>query len=217
MWQYHSQGILQVNSVRTLLAFAGAGRILGSVKSLAVALGLWVGVGGAVGLAQVRDLDGRPVDPLERAADVKAVVLVFTSIECPISNRYAPDIRRLYEKFAADGVRFWLIFANPADSPEAVRAHVKAFGYPTRVLRDPRQDLVRLTQVTVTPEAAVFDRRGAIVYRGRIDDRYADLGIDRQTPTSRDLDEAIAATLAGRPVPNPITRAVGCFIPDVVR
>lgn len=210
----YSQGILQVNSVRTLLAFAGAGRILGSVALLAVALGLWIG-----GAAQggIHDLDGRPVDPLETAPGVKAVVLVFTSIECPISNRYAPEVRRLHDRFTADGVRFWLIFANPGDSPDAIRAHVKAFGYPTRVLRDPRQDLVRLTQVTVTPEAAVFDRRGAIVYRGRIDDRYADLGIDRQTPTSRDLDEAIAATLAGRPVPNPITRAVGCFIPDVVR
>lgn len=210
----YSQRILQVNSVRTLLAFARAGRILGPVALLAVALGLWIG-----GAAQggIHDLDGRPVDPLERAADVKAVVLVFTSIECPISNRYAPDIRRLYDKFTADGVRFWLIFANPPDSPEAIRAHVKAFGYPMGVLRDPRQDLVRLTQVTVTPEAAVFDRRGTIVYRGRIDDRYADLGIDRQTPTRRDLEEALTATLAGRAVPNPITQAVGCFLQDFVR
>jgi hypothetical protein len=182
---------------------------------LAIALGLWIG--GVAGQAQVRDLDGRRVDPLDVPPGVKAVVLVFTSIECPISNRYAPDIRRLYEKFAPDGVRFWLIFANPGDPPAAIRDHVKAFGYPMGVLYDPRQDLVRLTRVTVTPEAVVFDRQGAMIYRGRIDDRYVDLGLDRQTPARRDLEEALTATLAGRAVANPITQAVGCFLPDVIR
>jgi hypothetical protein len=185
------------------------------VTFLAIALGLWIG--GAAGYAQVRDLDGRHVDPLEAQPGLKAAVFVFTSIECPISNRYAPELRRLHETFAPQGVRFWLVFANPADRPNAIRDHVKTFGLPTDVLYDPRQDLVRLTRVTVTPEAAVLDRQGGIVYRGRIDDRYADLGVDRQTPTTRDLEEAIAATLAGKAVANPITQAFGCFLADFAR
>jgi redoxin len=144
-------------------------------------------------------------------------VLIFTSVDCPISNRYAPDVRRLQERFAVDGVRVSLVFANPHDTPAAVRDHTKAFGYRMEIVLDPRQDLVKRTGATVTPEAAVFDRAGRLVYRGRIDDRYPELGVDRQTPTTHDLEDAVTATLAGRPVARPITRAVGCYLADFAR
>lgn len=144
-------------------------------------------------------------------------VLLFTSLDCPISSRYAPDIQRLQATFAADGVRFSLVFANPGDTPEAIAEHVQAFGYRIDVLRDPGHELVRRTGATVTPEAAVLDSRGRLVYRGRIDDRYADVGVDRQRATKHDLRHAIAATLAGRPVAPPTTRAIGCHIADFAR
>jgi len=188
---------------------------------LAIALGLWIG--GTTLQAQVPDqvqlpdLAGQRVDPFRVPPSVTAIAFVFTSIECPIANRYAPEIRRLYEKFAPKGVRFWLVFANPGDRPDAIREHIKAFGYPMSVVRDPRQDLVRFAKVTVTPEAAVFDPRGRAIYRGRIDDRYVDFGLDRPAPKSRDLEEALAATLAGRAVPNPTTQAIGCVLADFLR
>lgn len=181
----------------------------------AIGLALWIG--GAAGYAHVLDLNGRHVDPLRARPGVSATVLVFTSIDCPVSNRYAPELRRLHDTFVPRGVRFQLVFANPADRPSAIRDHVRAFDLPTNVLHDPRQDLVRRTKVTVTPEAAVLDSRGRIVYRGRIDDRYVDLGVDRQTPTTRDLEDAIVATLAGKAVANPVTQAVGCFLADSAR
>ena len=166
---------------------------------------------------QVLDLDGRRVDPLQAAPGVKAIVFVFTSIECPMSNRYSPEVRRLYDTFASKGVLFWLVYPNPGDTPDAIRGHQKAFGYPMAALRDPRQEFVRLANVTVTPEAAVFDRGGRIIYRGRIDDRYVDFGVDRQTPSSHDLEDALAATLAGKTVPHPTTRAIGCTLADFLR
>ncbi|HVG86104.1 MAG TPA: hypothetical protein VM820_16370, partial [Vicinamibacterales bacterium] len=43
----------------------------------------------------VVDLDGRPVNPLRVPAEARAHVLVFTTTDCPISNRYAPEITRL--------------------------------------------------------------------------------------------------------------------------
>ena len=44
----------------------------------------------------VLDLEGRRFDPLE-ATQSKATVYLFTRSDCPISNRYAPEIHRLYE------------------------------------------------------------------------------------------------------------------------
>ena len=94
---------------------------------------------------------------------------------------------------------------------------MKAFNYPVHALRDPRHELVKIARAAVTPEAAVFDRTRSLAYRGRLDDRYVSLGVARPVPTRHDLAEAIAAILAGRPVREPVTPAVGCFISDFVR
>ena len=65
-------------------------------------------------------------------------------------------------------------------------------------LRDPAHALVKFTEATITPEAAVV-ADGRVVYRGRIDDRYVDLGVERPSPTQRDLADALTAVLAGKP------------------
>jgi hypothetical protein len=96
-----------------------------------------------------------------------------------------------------------------------IQDHTKAFGYPGRALRDPQHLAVTLTQARVTPEAAVFDASGKMVYRGRIDDRYVDLGLERPAATKRDLEDALNAVLSGRSVEQPVTQAVGCFLVDL--
>lgn len=166
--------------------------------------------------AGVVDLENRAVDPFEATAGARAVVFLFTATDCPISNRYAPEIQRLYRAYADRGVKFFLVYPNPADTPAMIREHAKSFGYPAEALRDPRQALVKVAKATIAPEAAVFVRR-RLVYHGRIDDRFVDLGVDRPEPTVRDLDEALAAVLAGKPVPHPVTQAVGCYIADYAR
>ena len=62
----------------------------------------------------------------------QATVLLFTAADCPISDRYAPEVRRLAARFAADGVRVWLVYANAGETPAAARAHATAFGYGCR-------------------------------------------------------------------------------------
>jgi thiol-disulfide isomerase/thioredoxin len=166
---------------------------------------------------RVVDLDNRTVDPFQLTAGAKAVVFVFTATDCPISNRYAPEIQRLHQVYADQGVRFFLVYPNPADTPTLIRDHAKAFGYQAAaLLRDPKQALAKASQVTIAPEAAVFVQ-GRLVYHGRIDDRFVDFGVDRPEPTVRDLDEALRAVLAGKPVPHPVTQAVGCYIADYAR
>lgn len=170
----------------------------------------------AASSVQVLDLENRAVDPFQITGGAKAVVFLFTATDCPISNRYAPEVQRLYEAFAPKGVRFFVVYPNPAEKSADIREHAKAFGYRADVLRDPHQALVKLANATITPEAAVFVN-GRLVYHGRIDDRFVDFGVDRPAPTRRDLDEALSAVLAGKPVPHPVTQAVGCYIADFAR
>ena len=67
------------------------------------------------GLGRVVDLDGRPVAPLDGGA--RATVLLFTAVDCPISDRYAPEVRRLAARFGDAGVRFWVVYANAGELP----------------------------------------------------------------------------------------------------
>ena len=144
-------------------------------------------------------------------------VLIFVSIDCPISNRYAPEVRRLHEKFAAKGVSFSLVYPNPVEAVAAIRRHLTDYGYPMPALRDPRHDLVKAAGATITPEAAVFTREGRLAYHGRIDDRYVSLGLERPAATRHDLDEVLTDVLAGKPPRQSTAQAVGCFIADFVQ
>ena len=86
---------------------------------------------------------------------------------------------------------------------------------PRHVLRDPRHSLVRLGQVRVTPEAAVFLPGRRLVYHGRIDNRYVELGRERTEATQHDLQTILEAILNGKPVPYATAKAVGCYISEI--
>lgn len=165
----------------------------------------------------LRDPDGRPVDPFLAAENSAAIVFLFASVECPVSNRYAPTVRQLQETFAPQNVAFWMVYPNPGDTPDAVRAHLKAFSYSVHALLDPRHDLVKLAKVVVTPEAAVFDRSRSLAYHGRIDDKFVSLGVERPGATRHDLADALTAVLAGHAASPAQGAAVGCYIADFVQ
>ncbi|MFQ5738841.1 MAG: redoxin domain-containing protein [Acidobacteriota bacterium] len=161
------------------------------------------------------DLKGREVRPLQLATGAEATVFLFTRADCPISNRYAPEVERLFEKFSPHGVAFYLVYLDREEPTKVIRQHVRDYGYRTGVLRDPEHRLADLTGAEVTPEAAVFVKGGKMVYRGRIDDRYVDFGRARAEPRRRDLELALEDIMGGRPVKISRTRAVGCFIADL--
>lgn len=150
---------------------------------------------------------------LTQPAELK--VLVFTTTDCPISNRYAPEIQRLATKFSKSA-KFVLVYPVPTDSPAMIAAHVKKFAYAIETIRDTDQKLVKQTGVTVTPEVAVMVGNN-IVYRGRIDDRYVELGRERPQPTRHDLESTLDALTAGKRVAPRETRAVGCILSDLLK
>jgi hypothetical protein len=161
------------------------------------------------------DVSGNPISDLG-GPGIRIVVLIFAASDCPISNRYVPEIARLGQEFSGKGVRILWIYPNPADTAQLVSEHDRDFSIPNDLaVLDKRQSLVALAHATVTPESAVFVVDGKElreVYHGRIDDRYISLGQERPQPQRHDLEEAVAAALAGKPVPQPGGAAVGCSI-----
>jgi hypothetical protein len=160
------------------------------------------------------DLDGQRFD-LWKPDQAVVTVVLFTRTDCPISNQYAPEIRRLYETYHPRGVDFYLVYVDPREQPDDARRHLREYGYPCQGLRDPGHTLVAHCGATATPEAVVFGKDRSITYRGRVDDLYADIGQPRAEPTTHELADAIESTVLGRPVANPRTKAVGCLIADL--
>ena len=162
----------------------------------------------------VENVAGKPVDVFAESADRRATVLLFVTIDCPISNAYAPEIGRLCEAYVKRGVAFYVIYADPFLPREDAAKHHGEFGYPCPGLVDVKHELVDLTGATITPEAAVMLPGGQLVYRGRINDLYYDFGKARFAPTTHDLKDVLEAVVQGRTLTPRFTEAIGCHIPE---
>jgi hypothetical protein len=158
------------------------------------------------------NLSGKAVDPLNSSGG-KVAVLVFVRTDCPVSNRYAALIQKLSAEFSGEAA-FWLIYPSKSESAEMIRKHERNFGYKLPALRDPQHILVMQSQIEITPEAAVFDRDHQLVYHGRIDNLYEDIGRSRPAATTHELQDAIQAALRGQDPPVKTAPAVGCYVSD---
>ena len=164
-------------------------------------------------LITLQDVNGVVREPLQVKG--KANTLFFVTNDCPISNAYAHEIARICADYKDKGIGCELIYVDPTLSNEAARRHAREWGhgdYPEIV--DRQHELVKATGVTTTPEVAVVDRMGKVVYRGRIDDSFALLGQPRRPVKNADLRNALDDIVAGKPVGVPQTKALGCYIAD---
>ena len=160
-------------------------------------------------------IHGGPRQPFRCEGGERAAAVIFITTDCPIANRYAPELERLRADFEGKGVKLTLAHVDPELSDDEARAHAAQFALKAAVVVDRKHVLVRASGATVTPEAVVVDPAGHIRYRGRIDDWFTDFGKSRRKPSQHDLRDALQAVLEGRPVKNPQTKAVGCLMPKL--
>jgi thiol-disulfide isomerase/thioredoxin len=144
----------------------------------------------------------------------QVAVLIFVRTDCPVSNRYAPTVQAISARNAADA-KFFLVFPDKSASAASMEKYRTDFGYGIPVVLDPEHVLVKDAHATFTPEAAVFDRKGALVYHGRIDNLYVTFGRARAAATTHELEDAIAAARDGRAVARGEVEGVGCYISDL--
>jgi thiol-disulfide isomerase/thioredoxin len=159
------------------------------------------------------DLDNKPV-ALKSESGEKGVVFLFLESDCPISNKYVPEIVRLAKQYGGPDLPVRIVYPGRDESLEKLKKHRESFGIPGPALRDIKLQLTRTAGITTMPEAAIFVPNKGLVYRGRIDDRFASVTEERAAPTTHDLEDAMKAVLDGKPPPAATTRAVGCPITE---
>lgn len=165
-------------------------------------------VGAKVADFNVNDPVGRPVKFSALRGDV--TVVMFVSVQCPISNDYNERIIALYNDYTAKGVKFVFLNANVTESPTQIMDHAKQVGFPFPVYRDQGNVVADRFGAQVTPESYVIDKLGTVLYHGAIDDARNPVRV-----TAKGLRMALDAVMASKPVATTETRAFGCTIKRV--
>ena len=166
-----------------------------------------------VGRQTVIDVHGS-ADELLAQDRGKVLVFVFVRTDCPISNRYAPLLQEMNKRYGQQAF-FRLVFPGRTESRDKIRHYLEEYGYELAAIRDLDHALVKKTMAKATPEAAVFDAKGQLIYHGRIDNLYEHIGQSRRAATTHELADAIEAASKGLNPPAATTEAVGCFISDL--
>ncbi len=143
--------------------------------------------------------------------DKKAVVVVFLSFECPVSNSYAPLLADMSRKYAASGVAFVGLGVND-ETPAEIAKRAREFKLDFPLYKDEGFVAANALQAEMTPEAFVLDHNFVLRYRGRIDDGYYVRLKKNLEVKNHDLRNALDDLLAGKEVRQPVTKAVGCTI-----
>ena len=170
----------------------------------------WKGQSVDVVGARVVDVQGQ-VHRLGVTSGVAPFVIVFIGEQCPISTRYVPELNRFGTLARDSGLTMYGVISDPFMSVTEARAFVAEYGLDFSVLWDPSGDLAHRLKPTITPEVFVISPKGSVLYRGRIDNRFASLGVLRNQITSHDLRDAIAAVSRGGKMTPRRTQPVGCY------
>jgi len=149
---------------------------------------------------------------LSDVAGAPAVVLIFTSNRCPTAKAHAARLETLREAYEPRGVRILLVNSNdphlhPEERFERMVERAAADGDRLPYLWDADQSIARAYGPTCTFHAFVLDGSGRLAYEGRFDDARLE-----ERVRSRDVEAALDAILAGRPVGVASTPAFGCAL-----
>lgn len=145
----------------------------------------------------------------------KAVVLIFTTNECPYSLLYEDRIMDLYNEFKDKDVKFILINPNSElEAEESVAAMVRRVNHKKYIFpyaADPDQKVANMFGAHKTPEAFVLEsKNGSFIlrYRGAIDDNPQ----TAEKVTVHYLKDAIASVTCNNTVKVTNTKPTGCML-----
>ncbi len=144
---------------------------------------------------------------LNQYKDAKAVVVLFISTRCPVSNSFNKRMVQLASIYQDKGVVFIGINSNKQEDMQEVKQHSNEHNFPFVVLKDDKNVVADKYEAKVTPEVYVLNPELQIVYHGRIDDSAQ---ADERKHT--DLENALDELLSGQEITKAQTKAFGCSI-----
>jgi thiol-disulfide isomerase/thioredoxin len=139
-------------------------------------------------------------------------VTIFYSTTCPICQKMTLTLRELKSNFENRGIEFQLVFPSDYDTPGRIGRFLKTYKLKIKYISDYDKHLARKMNATVTPQAILTDSVGQILYSGKIDNWFEDIGKRRTVITEHYLQGALNSYLKGEDIKIKKTEPVGCFI-----
>jgi mono/diheme cytochrome c family protein len=144
----------------------------------------------------------------------RALVLMFTTNDCPLAQRYLPKYIELQRRIQQQGLEFLVVNVGPRDTVLSMAERQVESGAAFPFVKDFDGTVARGLGVTRTPEFVILDGARRLVYRGRFDAQYR-LGGVSPSAGRADLERALEDVLAGRAVEVAETIAEGCALEDL--
>src|SRR3954470_10622921 len=166
------------------------------------------GVGKLAPEAAFTDTTGK-AGKLSDFKDRKAVVVLFTSTSCPVSQKYGPTLARLEKAYRDRAVAF--VYVNPiaTDTADDIAKAIKTHGFAGPYVHDKDGAFAKAIGAKATTDAFVLDPARTVAYHGAVDDQYG-LGYSLPAPKASYLAPALDAVLAGKVPTVQATEAPGC-------
>lgn len=140
--------------------------------------------------------------------ETQAVVVFFTSYNCPVALAYEERVNELAEKYSGK-IPFVALNANANENADQQTSHAKDKGLKYLVGIDKGSDAAKKIGASATPEFYLIGKDGKVVYHGPLDDSQDPQHIEKKL-----LASAIEAHLAGKEIPadDREVQAFGCGI-----
>jgi peroxiredoxin len=137
-------------------------------------------------------------------SDQKAVVLIAQGDSCAANTAALPELTKLREKYASQGVPFLMINSNSNEGRDQIVAAAKKQNIDLPILLDETQLIGESLGLTNNGEVLVIDTKGwKLAYRG----------------TTKDAGQALESVVNGTDVKTTRTNVTGCAIklPELAR
>jgi peroxiredoxin len=164
----------------------------------------------------LQNIDGKIVSISTFPMAYKGAIVIFTCNHCPFSKAYEDRIIALSNKYEEKGYPVIAINPNdpniePEDSYENMKIRAKEKGFHFPYLVDKTQEIAKTYGALRTPHVFVLQKEGGsftVKYIGAIDDNKD----EPSKVTHRYVETAVDELLAGKPVSQNFTKAIGCGI-----
>jgi len=164
---------------------------------------------------RLKNVDNKMVS-LSDFKSANGFIVVFTCNHCPFAKAYQDRVIALNEKYASKGYPVIAINPNdpklePIDSFEGMQQRAKEKGFKFPYLFDDGQKIYPQYGASHTPHVFVLNKengKNIVRYMGAIDDNYA----NPKDVSHKYVEAAVDELLAGKPVAQATTVAIGCSI-----
>ncbi len=159
------------------------------------------------------DVDGRPVAS-DDVAKSKGLLVMFICNHCPFVKHLHPVLGERANAWVKAGLGVVAISSNdavayPEDSPEKMKQESRERGFGFPYLFDETQSVAKAFRAACTPDFFLFDGSQRLVYRGQFDASRPGNG---KAVNGEDLERAVQALLANKPIDSNQMPSIGCNI-----